>query len=552
MKIKKQTLQSLMLLVFPTILIIAGFSFSLQIFPIYAGASGYDHDPAYVYLFSGLTILDGHSPYHIDHPGTPLQVLIALVVLIQWVYLWVAGSVSEDVINSVLFKPKHYITTICLMLLILNACAVYYLKRHVFQSTANVKLALFCQSAPLVFWIVAPRIVYLSPEALLIFASVILLGLLAPIIAGSNEGQSNMPGKIPILAGIICGFGVAVKITFVPMLGLLLLLGTRSRMFRALKYTVITWMVCMLPILGSIVRMIDQYYSFTIHSGKYGAGKADFINIDAISDRMVDLIEAFPFFYSVLLVLVMVLILKVISVVVYKSPGYSAAVPSSYSHIVRLVDYIAPVTKSSINVPLVLVFVGFFQTFLVLKHPGAHYMIPVLPIAFLSVVWLVQLVGNKWRLDAVLLGLSCLLVVNSISTAFFDLRDSRLLINESMESVQAELDKYINPLVIGAYRCMLPECGLSFGVYFAPSLSHKTEHLLSNFYDYHIWSNMLNVPGEGWVDIDWINKDIAEGRDVFLVSPERYESLELFSLVTVVNTQAQSLYRVTGLISSES
>ena len=71
----KKTSSSAILLIVPIVLFIIQYSFIQKIYPLYL-----DSDPAYQYLFNGLLILNGHSPYHIDHPGTPVQILIAGVV----------------------------------------------------------------------------------------------------------------------------------------------------------------------------------------------------------------------------------------------------------------------------------------------------------------------------------------------------------------------------------------------------------------------------------------------------------------------------------------
>lgn len=551
MKIKKPTFHQILLLIIPAIMTIVGISFLLQISPIYAGASGYDQDPAYVYLFSGLTILDGQSPYHIDHPGTPLQVLVAIVIFINWVFLWLVGGVNEDVIGAVLSQPELYMVTICIVLLVLNASALYYLGRRVFQSIHDIRMALVFQTAPFLFWIVAPRVVYLSPEALLIYASVLLLGLLVPTIFASGDSEKSTADSTITLAGIVCGFGVAVKITFIPMLGLLFLLGERIRIFHGFKFAVITFMICMLPILSGLGRMVDRFYFFAIHSGKYGSGKADVIDIDELPGRMLALFEWFPLFYAVLIILIVLLILKGLLFVVCRYSDILVKKPLRYSYMQWLVGWGVSVTKWNISVPLVLVSVGVFQTLLVLKHPGPHYMVPVLPIVLLSVVWMALVFKLKQRAKSVLLLLCCLIGMISVSVAFYDLRNNRFLINESNSTILVELEKHENPLLIGAYRCMLPECALTFGVSYAPSLRKKTAPFLLNFYEYNIWNKKLLVQSEGWVALDRVNKIISEGRPVFLVSPKDYSSMKLFSLETIVTTPIQSLYRVKSALVDE-
>lgn len=169
----------MLLLTIPIGLLLMGIIFFQQISPVYAGANGFDHDPAYVYLLNGLNILGGYPPGHIDHPGTPLQLLSAFIILVHWSIQKTVGLESEGVISSALIHPEFYIQSISFAILILNAWATFYFAKKVFESTKNIKLAIFCQTAPLAFWTVAPNVVYLAPEGLLIFSSLIMLGLLA-------------------------------------------------------------------------------------------------------------------------------------------------------------------------------------------------------------------------------------------------------------------------------------------------------------------------------------------------------------------------------------
>jgi hypothetical protein len=45
---------------------------------------GYNSDPAYAYLLNSLNILNGVPPGHTDHPGTTVQLLGAVGILIRW------------------------------------------------------------------------------------------------------------------------------------------------------------------------------------------------------------------------------------------------------------------------------------------------------------------------------------------------------------------------------------------------------------------------------------------------------------------------------------
>src|SRR5215831_617327 len=545
------------LLIFPTLLMIIGLVFMGQMLPIYAGAHGagrysYDQDPAYVYLFSGLTILGGHSPTHIDHPGTPLQVLTAIIIFVRWVLFWIAGKESEGVISSVLSEPELYIESISWVLLALNGWATFYLGRRIYKSTNNTSYALFCQSAPLAFAVVAPRIVYLSPEALLICTSYCLLGVLAPFLFGVND--NNKSDKVSLQVGILCGFGAAVKITFVPLLGLIFLLNGRKSQIRALQYAVVAWLVCILPIIANMKRMFDWNSSLILHSGLYGTGEKNIIDVDAILGRVVDMFEVYPFFFIVafaLLFMGLTNISKALAHVINRASFWSAnnfkknniSVPSF-------------VNEKDSYVSLVLLMICGLQTLLVLKHPGEQYMVPVLPLTFVGSVLVARQVCaicSSTRLGMflpmLLLGLGVLMAANATSAAYASLQDDRRSIDESNALIQAEMKKYSNPVVIGTYGCKLAECALAFGAVYSRGLDREVSHVLTNFIYYDIWSTQLSVFGVGWVDLDLVNEYTSKGRDVLLLSrPWAYPKfLNEFRLEPLINTPIQSLYKITSV-----
>ncbi len=166
-----------LLLFFPVAMAVVGFVYLSHISPAFAGGHFYNHDPVYTYLFNALTLLDGNPPDHTDHPGTPLQVLAAIVVYIHWLVVG-AGS---DVICAVLENHETYIYSVSVTLLAINVLADIYVGKKVFNASGSVVAAMLFQSTPLVFRAVAVRIVYFSPEALLIAASLVLIALFAPV-----------------------------------------------------------------------------------------------------------------------------------------------------------------------------------------------------------------------------------------------------------------------------------------------------------------------------------------------------------------------------------
>ena len=64
-------------------------------------------DPTYPYLFNSLNLLNKIPPSHIDHPGTPVQLLGALILKITHL-----GSSIDQITEKILRDPEQYIQLI--------------------------------------------------------------------------------------------------------------------------------------------------------------------------------------------------------------------------------------------------------------------------------------------------------------------------------------------------------------------------------------------------------------------------------------------------------
>src|SRR3954471_7565566 len=88
--------------------------------PIYAGLVPYDYDPAYIYLFNGPGLVEGYVPRHVDHPGTPPQVLIGLVFFAAHAVMRLTGATGSDIGASVMATPESYLAVVSVVTLALN------------------------------------------------------------------------------------------------------------------------------------------------------------------------------------------------------------------------------------------------------------------------------------------------------------------------------------------------------------------------------------------------------------------------------------------------
>ena len=73
-------------------------------------------DPCYIYLFNALNMVKGVAPTHIDHPGTPLQLLILFIIWFVNI-----GHSTQEVLNKVLTNPDFYLSLTYILLTLLSS-----------------------------------------------------------------------------------------------------------------------------------------------------------------------------------------------------------------------------------------------------------------------------------------------------------------------------------------------------------------------------------------------------------------------------------------------
>ncbi len=513
--------KTLALLIVPFLLAVVDFFFLKAAFPLHSGSPGYDQDPAYAYLFNGLLILEGYPPYHIDHPGTPLQLLFALTIFIRWGLTRVFGDSTLDIVDSVINNPESYLHDMAVLLLVLNLVALTFFGRRIAESTGKIYLGMFCQLSLLSFTIMAPKATYPAPEALLIFCSLILLGLLSPRIFALQYPQnigSNVSSK---MVGATFALGMAVKITFVPMALLLVLLQKGKERRVGIVTSIFVFLLLTCPALPNADRFFAWVTGLLSNSGIHGGGGAGFINLAKVPNNLYNLFVWFPLFL----------------------PALTLAI---YAVLTTSIRY--PTT--SIRGPLVLLSVVLVQTGLVLKHPGAHYMIAVLPMALVLLAWVVltayleQLVVKL--LLVTVIGIGLLHSVSLTIVGVKKLADQRAQMSIALSEINRELALNPDALIICSYRCALPQYALTMAFIYAPQLiSEKTTRQLKNFYDYDIFIGEFVAVGKAALPFSSLPTLLSEYDTAMLITPSLYPPLNTIILHPIYLSPVQSLYRFT-------
>jgi hypothetical protein len=95
-------------------------------------------DPEYDYLMNALAVAHGETPYQVDHPGTPLQVLGAWSLRI--VDVVAPAARGETLTDRVLLDPEHYLVPLQGVLTVLGALALAASGALAWRATGRVEV----------------------------------------------------------------------------------------------------------------------------------------------------------------------------------------------------------------------------------------------------------------------------------------------------------------------------------------------------------------------------------------------------------------------------
>lgn len=533
---RKKTIRLLSLV--PIVHFLLFIIFSEYLYPIYAGLGSYDKDPAYVYLLNGLTILNYHIPEHFHHPGTPLQILVALEIIMQWFFTNLLTNSSGGLIESVLENPEKYIFNINVCLEIMAALAMFYGGKQIYIKTNSLKKALFVQFATFASVVIVLRIAYLGPESILYTISMLLIGLTAHFILKTKEvenrkGYATEGMKIPVLVGFLCALGIVVKVTFLPVC-LIIFAFERKKIYFAVLTFLISILFLLIPLYKKIDQLISWLNGIAVYSGQYGTGRMDFVNVDVFFTNLLSLFFEFKFFYCILIIGLVTLLWKILNELMLNKKEITAF------NFFKQNKYF-----------VLILCIMIFQTIIVAKHYEPRYMIPSLMFAPILTIILAEefnpphLVYTsfiKKIFIALVVFLAAISAIN-FGNVFSQFLNERIRAKNIEIAISAEIKKYPNSVVIGTYTCSLEVCAISFGSDYAQNLKKYVNSRLQNFLFFNIWNGQLSVDGVFSTSLEVVDRAISEKRDVFLVgSPD--PSYAAFTLELVLEFPGQNLYRV--------
>ena len=492
------------LLIVPLLVALTAGALLHLIAPIYAGLVPYDYDPAYIYLFNGLGIVEGYVPRHVDHPGTPLQVLIGLVVFVTHAVMRLSGSTAGDIGASVMAAPESYLAVASAVALALNSFAMFYLGLRVLRASGRIGSALAAQSGFLVLGAMTPRLAYVSAEVLVCFAAIMAAACLADLVfRGTTLDRQETRAAVAGSAFFIA-LGLTTKITCLPLLLLPFLFRTRRDVVWCFALIAGFALLMLLPILPELPRVVTWLLSILTHRGRYGYGDAGFLDIGELPARLYQLVNANGFLFLTAFFLALA--------------GLVALERRWRLH-----------ADETWTLRIVAIFLGIFvlQLLMTLKHFGLHYMLPAYCVCSVPLAYSLTKLSSRGTAEfgirflsgvvfggALIVGAMQFLV--SYATSFLDAQER----DAAVAVIERTLARYPDALVVGTFRSRERRFAVRYALEFvAPELAARLATFQPNALSYNRWEEKLMIPGSAKKNLDWLNEVIATGRTVLFVVP---------------------------------
>jgi hypothetical protein len=473
MKIKR--LYYIALLTLPVIMALTSVFLNDARGPYWLGSNS---DPEYVYLLNAANLAGLKGVGHIDHPGTPVQVMGAATIKIVHFFNF---SSEIDWRTDVLQRPEYYLKAINIVTIVLNVLMLLSLGMFAYFLTNNFWLSLWLQLSPFFsITLLQFGLTRVTPEPLLFFSSSLMIVVLVFVWQAHSDNLTT-PGENVIMIfifGLITGFGIACKVTFIPLMLIPLILFPKLKnKILYLFAAVISFVIFTLPIIRMYPRFFDWIFNLLTHSGRYGSGPAKLISTQKYIKNIKHLLVGNPFF-SIILVLALVIVVMTL-----------------------LIPKLRKVHFSTIHFKLLAAVAAtqLIGLLMVSKHSAHHYLLPVLNLSgiafFLIFLYFKHLLG-QYNVNPRILSASMVIFLvflfvlanpvgqlNKTITRLAKVKERSLAIHQEVKNNYQDYAK------IYYYGSSSSEYALKFGNDLSRSYhSEPLQKLYKNVYFYDIWT----------------------------------------------------------------
>lgn len=443
---------------------------------------GRNYDPSYPYLVNSLNLAQfkGYGVGLIAHPGTPVSELGAMVLLV----VHNMSSGNDDIVSDVLSNPEYYLEKIFKIFLLLNSIAIFLLGITVYRKMNSLGAALFLQLTPFSFFSedIFFQLTNFSVEPVLVF---ILLLLITLIVSYFYQNESEKSMQIYAAAfGMLCGLGLATKISFFPVMIIPFLLIRKVKFNTTfLLITVFIFILFVFPAFSS--KGSGEFFTWVrdlaAYSGKYGKGSENIVETSYFMQNIKSIFSGsliFSISYFLLLITFMLQFFE------------------KFKILIRSSKYFYLMTGILIAMTI--------QILIVAKHFSLYYMLPAFMFSVLGLFiinsillsYFTEFFKDKSRYKYYFAVISVLISV----LFFFHVRAIRKTIspigngrNEARKIIKSLDEEYKNSIVVSTYECSGKQFALYLGCFFGGTQYDRYMKILkeknpNNFY-YNRWDN---------------------------------------------------------------
>ncbi len=436
----------LFLLMLPVLLAVVAFSVRTASGPYWYSEN---LDPSYPYLLNSLNISNLHRPYHIAHPGTPIQTIGAVIIR-----AWNPAADERTRAREVLSNSEAYLRLINNVFIILGAVCLLGSGFVVFRISGDILSALVIQSAPFLSPTTMQGLFGVRPEPFLVSLSVVFSAVI--LLTLKFEARRHAL-KYSVAFGVLAGLGMASKINFLPLLTIPLILLPIWK-WRAV-YVVATGLSFLLftaPILtpGQLAVLLGFAIDISTHTGLYGKGATGIVDASQFLRNAWILIATDWLFFLIVAIGTLLLVTK-----------------SKY----------APLDGGRYRILLAVTIAQFLEFLIVAKHPSSRYLIPALGLAGVNLVILFDslrrsALNARWRYAS--LTAACVAITFAQVFEFKKQHDRLRSLAARQHAASEKVEQEFKTLqVVYYYSASSPAYALKFGAEYSfnlyPSILEK-------------------------------------------------------------------------------
>lgn len=318
------------------------------------------YDQSYAYLVNSLNITQLKEVGGVAHPGTPLQILGALIMKIKFY----AEGGNFDLVKDVFYNSESYLLLFHTILILINSIALFILGIITYRYTNNLFQSLILQLSPFTAFFIYYGLLIVSSEQFLILTSICLISL-SVFYLYNNNNDDKPSWKLIIISSFICGIGLASKLNFFPLLfiPLIIIRGIKYKFLFCMLVSFI-FIIFMIPLLSQYEKLLGWVKDLFIHNGQSAYAQPVAFNLQSFINNIFTIFSEDLYFMFAYLI---TLISLVISIIIKNDTGNPL--------IIR-----AKILLSGI-------FISFnVQLILVAKYYTQYFMIPSLMLSNLSLL----------------------------------------------------------------------------------------------------------------------------------------------------------------------